>query len=181
MRKVVLFIATSLDGLIATPEGGIDWLFTDQDYGYHEFFARIDTVILGRKTYEQVLGFGEYPYAGTQGFVLTRSPAALLERQTAVHPSVHSITLVDDQQEDWLRSLRQSAGRDIWLVGGAQIVQLFMQRGWIDELILSVHPVILGAGMPLFLPTQTPPQAWQLVETQPFDSGLVQLSYRKPE
>lgn len=62
MRKVVLFIASSLDSYIARPSGDITWLFTDQDYGYSEFFATIDTVLMGRKTYEQVLTFGEYPY-----------------------------------------------------------------------------------------------------------------------
>jgi dihydrofolate reductase len=66
MRKVILFIATSLEGFIAGPAGEIDWLFTDQDYGYTEFFAGVDTVLMGCKTYEVSLSFGEYPYPGTQ-------------------------------------------------------------------------------------------------------------------
>lgn len=65
MRQVVLFIASSLDGYIATASGDVDWLFTDQDYGYIDFFALVDTVLMGRRTYEQILSFGEYPYMGT--------------------------------------------------------------------------------------------------------------------
>jgi len=73
MRKLILFIATSLDGYIAGPNGEIDWLFTDQEYGYSEFYATIDTVVMGRKTYDLSLSFGEYPYPGTQAFVFSRT------------------------------------------------------------------------------------------------------------
>ena len=77
MRKVVLFIASSLDGYIAGPKGGIDWLFSDQDYGYAEFFAGVDTVVMGRLTHEVSLSFGEYPYperaAGMIGKKVTSS------------------------------------------------------------------------------------------------------------
>ncbi len=73
MRSVILFIATSLDGSIARTDGGIDWLFTDQDYGFREFFSCVDTVVMGRKTYEQSLTFGEYPYPGRTGYVFSRT------------------------------------------------------------------------------------------------------------
>src|SRR5919199_5995017 len=73
MRKVVLFIASSLDGYIARPSGDIDWLFTDQDYGYSEFFASVDTVLMGRKTYEQVLTFDEYPYQDVKSYVFSNN------------------------------------------------------------------------------------------------------------
>jgi dihydrofolate reductase len=66
MRKVILFIASSLDGYIARQSGDIDWLFTDQDYGYSESFASVDTILMGRKTYKQVFTFGEYPYKGVK-------------------------------------------------------------------------------------------------------------------
>jgi len=72
MPEVKLFIATSLDGFIAERDGGVDWLFTDNDYGYTSFFDSIETLILGRRTYEQVLGFGEWPYGEKPTYVFTR-------------------------------------------------------------------------------------------------------------
>ena len=72
MRKIILFIASSLDSYIARPSGYIDWLFTDQNYGYSEFFASSDTVLIGRKTYEQVLTFGEYPYKEKKTYIFTK-------------------------------------------------------------------------------------------------------------
>ena len=74
MRKVTLFIACSVDGYIAREKGGIDWLFTDNDYGYKKFYSSIDTILTGRKTYEQALGFGEWPYPGKKCYVLSRKP-----------------------------------------------------------------------------------------------------------
>lgn len=75
MRKVKLFIAVSLDGVIARPNGDVDWLFTDftdEDYGYSDFFDSIDVVLMGRKTYEQILEFGEYPYKGKMALIFSR-------------------------------------------------------------------------------------------------------------
>ena len=74
MRKLVPYIATSLDGYIARSSGAVDWLYTDQDYGYTEFLGGIDTVLMGRKTYAQLEGFGPYPYSGRRGFVFSRTP-----------------------------------------------------------------------------------------------------------
>jgi dihydrofolate reductase len=168
MRAIVLFIASSLDGFIAKSDGGVEWLFTDDNYGYEEFFASVDTVIMGRKTYAQILGFGAYPYGGTQGFVLTRKP---------VFENDENVTFMSENIPDLIDSLRQSPGKNIWLVGGAEIIQLFVQHNWIDRIILAIHPVILGGGIPLFLPTEAHPQWWNLQGLKTFASGLVQLSY----
>src|SRR5687767_10378732 len=74
MRQLVLYIATSLDGYIARSSGAVDWLFTDQDYGYTKFLAGVDTVLMGCKTYAQLESFGPYPYSGSRGFVFSRTP-----------------------------------------------------------------------------------------------------------
>ena len=74
MRKVILFIASGPDGYIAMTSGSVDWFFKDQDYRFTDFFANIDTAIMGRRTYEQVLAFGDYPYKGIQGFVQNTHP-----------------------------------------------------------------------------------------------------------
>jgi dihydrofolate reductase len=167
MRKVVLFIASSLDGYIARPSGDIDWLFTDQDYGYSEFFASVDTVLLGRKTYEQVLTFGEYPYEGVKSYVFTKNPLFQAE---------NNVELVTEDIKKFINNLRQADGKNIWLVGGSQLTYDFMNKNLVDELILSIHPIVLGEGIPLFV-NSTMPQFLKLTKCQTYSSGLVQLSY----
>jgi len=168
MRKLVLYIATSLDGYIARSSGEFDWLFSDQDYGYTEFFAGVDTVLVGRKTYDQALGFGEYPYKGTRGFVLTRTPRAPDE----------NVTFVSGDLASFVSELKRESGRNIWLVGGAQIVAECVKHDLIDDFMLFVHPIILGEGIPLFAPG-LPERPLQFVRSQSFSSGLVEVSYTR--
>jgi dihydrofolate reductase len=167
MRKIVLFIASSLDGYIARTSGDIDWLFTDQDYGYSEFFASVDTVIMGRKTYEQVLTFGEYPYKGMKSYVFTKNP---------LFQADNNVELVTEDTKKFVDDLRQADGKNIFFVGGAQLIFDFMNKNLVDELILSIHPIVLGEGIPLFV-NQTNPHSLRLTKCQTYSSGLVQLSY----
>lgn len=169
MRKVILFIATSLDGYIAREDGGIDWLFADQDYGYKAFYAGIDTVLMGRKTYELSLSFGEYPYPGTEGYVLSRTRAG----QSDAH-----VRYVSGELATFVRELKKRAGKDIWLVGGADVVHECMRHDLIDEFVISIHPIVLGAGIPLFR-APSPTRELVLEGCRTFDSGLAQLTYRR--
>ncbi len=168
MRKIILFIASSLDGYIARQSGEVDWLFTDKDYGYTEFFAQIDTVVMGSKTYEQLLSFGEYPYQGKKGFVFSKT----IENETD-----ENVTFVRSKWQEFINTLRQANGGDIWLVGGAQIIYYFLQHGFIDELILSIHPIILGDGIPLIVKDPNLEIALELKQVKTYDSGLLQVSY----
>jgi len=165
--KVILYVATSLDGFIADCDGGVDWLFTDGDYGYGDFLAGIEALIMGRKTYEQVLSFGEWPYGGKAAYVYTRS---VLQGE---HPHVE---FVSGDVSAFVADLRARCSQDIWLVGGAQLIAPFRAQGLIDQYVLSVHPVLLGEGIPLFLGTQ-PLTELRLEHTKSYDSGLVQLIY----
>jgi dihydrofolate reductase len=167
MRKVILFIATSLDGLIAGPAGEIDWLFSDQDYGYTEFFAGIDTVVMGRLTYEVSLSFGDYPYKGTQGFVFSRTRGGETDE---------NVTFVGSDPGPFIQNLQKSPGKGIWLVGGSEIIHSCMIQGVIDEFVISVHPIVLGKGIPLFR-NPFPTRSVVLRDCRTFDTGLVQLSY----
>lgn len=120
MRKVVLFIATSLDGFIARPDGGIDWLFSDADYGYRAFFGTIDTVVMGRRTHELSLSFGPpYVHEGKASYVFSRSKAGGKDENAE---------FAAGSPKDLIGSLRARAGRGIWLVGGAEPVQLHYDR-----------------------------------------------------
>jgi dihydrofolate reductase len=167
MRKVVLFIASSLDGYIAREDGGIDWLFTDGDYGYSEFYDSIDTILVGRRTYDQSLEFDEYPYkGGKKVYVFTREKRA----------SDQNAEFISSDVAGFVSRLVQSPGKDIWLVGGADIASILLNADLVDEIILSIHPVVLGTGIPLFKDVQKDLKL-KLRKTVPFESGLVQLHY----
>ncbi|AKG23537.1 dihydrofolate reductase family protein [Calothrix sp. 336/3] len=166
MSKITLFIASSLDGFIARENGEIDWLFTDADYGYTEFYDSIDTIMMGRKTYEQILTFPEYPYPGKTAYVFHRSP------HLYNHPDV---IFINQNLLDFVPNIIPNS-KGIWLVGGGEIFHEFLKLNLIDEIILSIHPIILGTGIRLFL--NSPDQInLKLNASQKYDSGLVQIHY----
>lgn len=167
MPKVVLFIASSLDGFIASPDGTVDWLFHDADYGYADFMASVDSVVLGRKTWEQAKTFEQVPFAGKKVFVLARSGAETGDGR---------ILFVQGEAAAILTQIRATAEKDIWLVGGGDVIQQFIAHDLIDEYRLFVHPIILGAGLPLFLP-QAKMNILSFVSSTAFPSGLVELRY----
>jgi dihydrofolate reductase len=168
MRKILLFIASSLDGYIARKSGEVDWLFTDQDYGYTEFFNTIDTVLLGNKTYQQLLGFGEYPYSGKKAFVFSNNLQGIRD---------NNVEFIGGDLQEFIKTLRQSTGGDIWLVGGGEIIHYFMTHSLIDELILSIHPIILGDGIPLISKDASLENILELKNVKTYDSGLLQVNY----
>lgn len=167
MPKVTLFIATSLDGYIASPDGTVDWLFHDADYGYTDFMASIDAVLLGRKTWQQALTFEEVPFAGKQVFVCSRAePVSDDDR----------IRVLQGDPPAVLAEIRRHVPGNIWLVGGADLVRQFVAHNLIDEYRLFLHPLVLGAGIPLFLPQESLTEL-TFVSSTSFPSGLVELTY----
>jgi dihydrofolate reductase len=168
-RRVKLFIAASLDGYIAGPGDDTSWLFRDGDYGYAAFFAGVDTVLTGRRTYETALSFPEWPYADRKVVVFTRGGDLRIASPNTAATSRAPMDVVAE--------LRSRSGRDLWLVGGGQLVRAFLDAGLIDDFILSIHPVLLGDGIPLAAPgaARTP---LALVSERRFPSGLMQLTYR---
>lgn len=174
MRKVKLFIATSLDGFIAAPDGGIDWLSMvekpGEDYGYAAFDATTDTVIMGRKTYEKVLSFGiDYPHRNKQSYIITQTLAASGDAK---------IHFYGGDLSELITGLKKTTGKDIFVDGGAQVVNALLKEQLIDEFIISVIPVLLGDGIRLFGGV-FPGQKLKLQQVKHFDSGLVQSHYIK--
>ena len=170
MRKLVYYAAASLDGYMARGDGAIDWLpvpTPKQDYGYAKFLGRIDELIIGRKTYEQLLNFGPWPYGELKCHVLSR--------RWAGHRDVHA-EFTDTGPAALLRRLRKRPGRDIWLVGGGESAHACFAAGVVDEIILTIVPLLLGAGRPLFLP-QPESTRLRLRASRIFPDGLVQLHY----
>lgn len=174
MRKVVLYIAASLDGLIARPDGSLDWLdaaaVPGEDYGYGEFLATCDTLLVGGVTFRQLLGFGDYPYAGKRVHVFTRHGPVDV-------PEGAEVEFTDMDPAELTRALKAEPGDDIWLVGGSAVIRPVMDAGLVEEIILSVIPVVLGDGIPLFA-RGTLEKRLELLDERSYPGGIVQLRYR---
>ncbi|RRB07425.1 dihydrofolate reductase family protein [Larkinella rosea] len=169
MRKVKLYIASSIDAYIAGPNGEIDWLFTEGEFGYNAFMETIDTTLMGHDTYKLVAGFNDFPYKNQTNYVFTRNPTT---------PEAPYVQFVSEDVASFVEQLKQQDGKDIFLIGGGQINAILLEAGLIDELQVFVHPIILGKGIPMFQPTSKP-DVWQFVETKAFECGLVELHYVK--
>jgi dihydrofolate reductase len=168
MKHVKYFVAASLDGYIAGSDGGVDWLFGDQDYGFADFLESVDTVLIGRSTYDFMLQHGYPAYEDKQNFVFS----ATLPPEN--HPLV---TVVSDDAAAFVRSLKDAGGRDIWLVGGGRLFRALLEAGLVDEMIVALHPRLLGRGIPL-LPETRFSTGLELTDVLRYETGLVTLSYR---
>ena len=172
MARIRLYIATSLDGYIATPDGGVAWLepFDAGDeggYGYEEFLKGIGALIMGRATFDQVLGFGDWPYAGKRAIVLSSRPADALPEGVEVR-NVGAAAAAEEA--------RGFGGGDIWLMGGGNVVRQFLDAGLIDDMEIFVMPVLLGGGVPLF-PESANQAGLVLKGVDPYPNGVVRLLY----
>jgi dihydrofolate reductase len=168
MSKVILFIATSLDGYIAGKDGDTDWLFTDGDFGYTDFYNSIGTTLMGHNTYKFLLQLDYFPYNDKKNFVFTNN-----ERK----PDHNPVTFITGDVSEFVRILKQEEQKNIWLIGGSQINSILLNTDLIDEMIISIHPVILGQGIPLFKDKNLNNKPFKLIRSKTFDGGLVQLTY----
>ncbi|WP_225744817.1 dihydrofolate reductase family protein [Marinilactibacillus sp. Marseille-P9653] len=171
-RKVVLFIATSLDGFIATEEETLEWLFEvegEGDNGYSAFYDTIDTVLMGKKTYDWILNnhqFTEYPYKDKQSFVFSK-----LE-----HKNTDDVQFIKNDIPQFINQLKKNNGKTIWLVGGGQLFTYFLKNKLVDELYVTVAPKIIVTGIPLFNPGSYHVDL-TLIGTQTFNQ-FVELHYK---
>ena len=167
MRKIILNLAVSLDGFIEGPLGEYDWCFVDEDYGMTEFLGRIDTLLMGRKSYQTLKDSGEDPFATKHKIIVSKTIKSLADNET----------VISDDLIAAIEQLKISQGKDIWLYGGAQLTEALLLANLVDEMQLAVHPLLLGGGTRLFrdLPERI---KLDLVHTKSYKSGLVQLFYR---
>jgi len=174
--QIKLYIAQSLDGYIAGPNGELDWLEElpnpkEEDFGYTDFYDSIDLLLMGQNTYAAICSFGiDWPYQGKQTFVFSRA-----EKLSSAQPDCRHLNTLDAPT---IASLRQLSKKSIWLVGGGALIREFLRLGAIDEMIISIIPRLLGEGTPLFLATY-PAMDWQLEKTETFANGIVNLHYTK--
>lgn len=177
MKKIVLNLAVSLDGFIEGSNGEIDWCIMDEDMNFGAFIDSIDSIFYGSVSYDAWRNYQpEEPQSeadkmlwkkihAKQKFVFSRN-----ERSDA------GATVISDNIATKVAAIKQQAGKDIWLYGGANLIRTFIQLGLIDVYKISVHPVVLGSGKPLFENLQERLQL-KLVETRSFRSGVVELTY----
>ena len=174
-RKVILYIATSLDGYIAKPNDDLSFLKMvekeGEDYGYAEFTKTIDTIILGRKTYDWVLreiGASHYDNGDRNVYVITRTK----------RPGVGKTIFYTGDLAGLIKQLKAESGKNIYCDGGAEIVTELLKNDLIDEFIISVIPILVGNGTRLFKDGR-PEIKLELISTKQFDKGLVQLYYKR--
>ena len=169
MRKVILGVAVSLDGFIEGPNGEYDWCFTDQDYGLSDFFSRIDAMFIGRKSYELMNKIGADAVPGMPQlteYVFSNTLSQVKE----------GALLVNGDIAPQVREIVNQPGKDIWLFGGSSLVTSLMNIGFVHELWLSVHPIVLGKGKPLFNDIDKR-IGLELLKSKTYDTGLVSLTY----
>jgi dihydrofolate reductase len=171
MRKVVLGLGISLDGYIARPDGAVDFLFMPKDYSMGPFFATIDTMVMGRKTYDVSLkmGGGGFGDSKTKGYVFSHSQPP---------GECGGVTFVNQSPKSFVEKLRMRPGKNIWLMGGGELARDFLKEDLVDELYIGIVPVLIGEGIPLF-PSGFPQREFSLLENKTFSKGLIALKYAR--
>jgi dihydrofolate reductase len=177
--EVAVFIATSMDGFIARPDGAIDWLMQAQaaapageDFGYADFMAGIDALVMGRRTFDTVLGFDPWPYAGKPVHVMTRQPGRPLPPARA-----HDVRWHTGPPAALLQALAAGGTRRVYLDGG-ELIQAFLREDLVDRVTVTTVPVLIGQGRRLWgaLPHD---QAWALQAARHWDCGFVQTTHTR--
>jgi dihydrofolate reductase len=176
MRKIILNLATTLDGFIEGPNGELDWCILEEDMQFNSFLDSIDTIFYGRVSYDQ---WGNYqPEAGLSAME-EQLTSAIKAKKKYVFSSQARVddkaTFISTDVVAQVEKIRNQPGKDIWLYGGAKLITTFIENDLIDEYMISVHPTVLGTGKPLF--DISARLDLVLTETKVFKSGVVQLIY----
>jgi len=144
-RRLILYIATSLDGYIATEDDSLEWLFKTEgegDNGYSDFYNTIDTILIGRRTYDWIMKeeSGNFPYKNKECYIFSKSKSGKEENVEFINQDLVSFT----------NKIKRLDGGNIWLVGGGSLLQAFIKERLVDELIITIAPTLIGNGIPLF-------------------------------
>jgi dihydrofolate reductase len=169
-RRIIVYIATSADGYIVRPDGDVGWLDRPRPRGNNgmtQFYRSIDTVLLGRKTYDVGRQLGQHSFPGKRNYVFTRS------RRRSRVPEVE---FIHDDVGDFVAGLRASTGKHVWVVGGAQLIAALLDRGLIDQLIIHLVPVLIGEGIPLIHPRHRAIEL-DLLSSRAFPDGVIRVHY----
>ena len=173
--RVRMYMATSVDGFVADAGGGVGFLddFQDLDYGYADFITRVSVVTMGRKSFDQILTFGRWPYAGKEVLVQTSRP--IVDPPRGCAPWQKS---PGDLVTTWREGQDRRPG-DLWVLGGPQLCAAYLAEDLIDRFDLFIMPRLLGRGLPLFTGAGRA-RALNLCEQRRYDNGVVHLAYERP-
>jgi dihydrofolate reductase len=176
-RNIIVYIATSADGYIARPDGDVAWLDRPQpkgNYGYGTFFKSVDTILWGRKTYSKGIEMGmeermeEWGFGrGTKNYVFSRRPP---------ESALRGFDFVNEPIKPFAQHLRSQPGKNIWMMGGGEIIASFLDEGEIDEFSIHVIPILIGEGIPLISPRHREIPL-KLLSTKKYPDGVVHLHY----
>jgi len=176
-RKIIVYIATSADGYIARPDGEVEWLNRrprNVDYGMKEFYRSIDTILWGRKTYDWVLNY--YKKRGnTRGMFDKKLANYVFSRRPPRRPHP-DVEFISEPVRRFARRLRATPGKQIWMMGGADLIASFLDAGEIDEFDIHVIPVFIGNGIPLVAPRHRDVPL-RLRSSSKYPDGVVRLRY----
>ena len=173
MKKIILYIVASIDGRIAEPDGGFEWvseflITKDVNYGYKEFMASIDTIIMGGRSWRELSNMDAMgAYAGKAIYVVSRHDWGKTENTKFITENVI----------EHITALRNEPGKDIWLFGGGELLSVLLAADLVDEMRIAYIPVILGKGIPLF-PDQPKESKWVLTDSKSYSSGVVTVKYQ---
>jgi len=167
-----VYIAVSLDGYIATPDGGVAWLdaYDSDAFDFAGFMKQIGAIVMGRRTFDQVLGWGEWPYASQRVIIQTHRPLP-----PDCPPGVEAYSGPVEPLADRLRT--ETRG-DVWLVGGGESIQSFLLAGLVDRWQIFVMPVLLHAGVHMFPSSAAPATTLRLVQSRSYSNGVVEQEYQ---
>jgi dihydrofolate reductase len=174
VKKVILYIASSLDGYIAKTDGSVDWLDHNVELGEYKidsFLTGVDSILIGRKTYVQSLGFGDWYFKNQDTYVFSKSGVAINSPRTQ---------LVDGDLIAFVKNLKSTPGKDIWLLGGGEINRQLLEHDLIEEIMLFIQPTCLGAGIRLFGDRALDEfKHFMLEKTVPFANSSILLHYKR--
>jgi dihydrofolate reductase len=181
MRKVIYLVANSLDNFIARKDGTVDWLFMEGDYGMREFFASVDTMLIGRKTYEFALsqspGRKQKSKKAKSQRTFCSSMRNYVFSRTMKNAPDEDVQIISENGAQFVRNLKSEAGKDIWLMGGGELARSLFAENLVDEISLNIHPVLLGSGIALF-PEIGRQLDLELTDCKAHANGCVQVAYR---
>ena len=181
-RKIIVYIATSADGYIARPNGDVEWLNRHPDkydYGMRAFYPTIDTILLGRKTYDWALAY--WKKKGVKdGMFDKKVTNYVFSRKPGKKKAVAGAEFVSEPVKAFARRLRQSPGKHIWMMGGGELIASFLDAGQIDEFDIHIMPVFIGRGIPLIAPHHRDIPL-RLHSSRKFPDGVVRLRYEVGE
>ena len=176
-RKIIVYIATSADGYIARPDGDVEWLNRRPDtvdYGMSEFYSTIDTILWGRKTYDWLLDYHQ-KRGKTEGLFDTKLANYVFSRKPPT-PAAAGVDFVSEPVKAFAQRLRATPGKQIWMMGGGELIASFLDAGEIDEFDIHVIPVFIGEGIPLVAPRHRDVPL-RLCSSQEYPDGVVRLRY----